>query len=161
MLLRLLPATAKLYNYAETKPFSWAKPAYFDFSSSNFTVQDHILSTAGDTLKSPLNYYLWQRGIFNLESGYHKLQSVCKLLKYKKTCVPGILLHVSLHLLGEHMQIQQEGLEPCLNFNGMFIGLPPVVIRSTFLGFIMAVLKNMKELILVHKHGSQKHLKFF
>jgi hypothetical protein len=26
----------------------WAKPAYFDFSSSNLTVQFHILSTAGD-----------------------------------------------------------------------------------------------------------------
>ncbi len=28
--------------------FSWAKPASFYFSSSNFTVQDHIRSTAGD-----------------------------------------------------------------------------------------------------------------
>jgi hypothetical protein len=28
--------------------FSWAKPAYFDFSSSNFNVQkNHILSIAG------------------------------------------------------------------------------------------------------------------
>jgi hypothetical protein len=26
------------------------KPACFEFSSSNFTVQDHILSTAGDAL---------------------------------------------------------------------------------------------------------------
>jgi hypothetical protein len=27
-----------------------AKPAYFGFSSSNFTVQDHILSNVGDAL---------------------------------------------------------------------------------------------------------------
>jgi hypothetical protein len=32
-------------NYAMIKPFSWAKPACFDFSSSNFTVQYHMLST--------------------------------------------------------------------------------------------------------------------
>jgi hypothetical protein len=29
-------------NYVEPKPFSWAKPAYVGFSSSNFTVEDHI-----------------------------------------------------------------------------------------------------------------------
>jgi hypothetical protein len=33
------------------KPFSGAKLADFGFSSSNFTVQDHILSTAGDALR--------------------------------------------------------------------------------------------------------------
>ncbi len=30
-----------------------AKLAYFDFSSSNFTMQDHVLSTAGDALIPP------------------------------------------------------------------------------------------------------------
>ncbi len=35
--LLLLRATA--CNYAEPKPFSWAKPAYFHVSSSNFNVQ--------------------------------------------------------------------------------------------------------------------------
>jgi len=41
----------QLVHYAEPKPFSWAKPAAcFDFSSSNFSVQDLILSTAGDAL---------------------------------------------------------------------------------------------------------------
>jgi hypothetical protein len=30
----------------------WAKPAHFDFSSSNISVQGHILSTAGDGLTS-------------------------------------------------------------------------------------------------------------
>jgi hypothetical protein len=40
----------KLCNNAEPKPFSSAKPAYFDFSSSNFAVWNHILSTAGDAL---------------------------------------------------------------------------------------------------------------
>jgi len=37
-------------NYAEPKLFSLVKPAYCRFSSSIFTVQDHILSTAGDAL---------------------------------------------------------------------------------------------------------------
>jgi hypothetical protein len=37
-----------LHNYAEPKPFSWPKLAYVGFSASNFTVQDHILSTAED-----------------------------------------------------------------------------------------------------------------
>jgi hypothetical protein len=41
-------------NYAEPKPFSLAKLAFVGFSSSNFTVQDHILSTAGDALISLL-----------------------------------------------------------------------------------------------------------
>jgi hypothetical protein len=36
-------------NCAEPKPFSRAKPAYVRISSSIFTVQDHILSTAGDS----------------------------------------------------------------------------------------------------------------
>ncbi len=33
---------------AEAKLYCWAKPACFDFSSSNSNVQGHILSTAGD-----------------------------------------------------------------------------------------------------------------
>ncbi len=38
----------ELCDCAEPKVFSWAKPAYFDFSSSNFNVQkNHILSIAG------------------------------------------------------------------------------------------------------------------
>ncbi len=37
-------------NYAGPKPFSWAKPAYVRFSSSNFTVKDHVGSTIGDAL---------------------------------------------------------------------------------------------------------------
>jgi hypothetical protein len=59
-LLRLLPATPTLCNYSETKPFSWTKPAILDFfSSSNFNVQDHILSTTGNALGAggPLNVY--------------------------------------------------------------------------------------------------------
>jgi hypothetical protein len=42
----------KLCNNAEPKPYSWTKPAHFDFSASNFTVQDHILSIAGDGLRT-------------------------------------------------------------------------------------------------------------
>ncbi len=32
------------------KTISWAKPTHFDFSSSNCTVEDHILNTIGDAL---------------------------------------------------------------------------------------------------------------
>jgi hypothetical protein len=41
-----------LYNYAEPRPFSGAKPASCNFSSCNFsTVPYHILSNAGDALR--------------------------------------------------------------------------------------------------------------
>jgi hypothetical protein len=40
----------KLWSFDEPKPFSWAKPAYFHFSSSNCTVLDHIVKTPGDAL---------------------------------------------------------------------------------------------------------------
>jgi hypothetical protein len=43
-----------LYNYGEPKRSPGAKPAYFDFSSSNLTLEDHILSAAGDALISHL-----------------------------------------------------------------------------------------------------------
>jgi hypothetical protein len=39
-----------LCNYVETKPFSWAKPRWVGFSSSNSTVQVHPRSAAGDAL---------------------------------------------------------------------------------------------------------------
>jgi hypothetical protein len=35
---------------AAPKLFSWAKPAHFDFSSCNFTLEGHILSTVGDAV---------------------------------------------------------------------------------------------------------------
>jgi len=50
LLCRCTATQAEPCYYAEPKPFSWGKPACFDFSSSNVTVQDHILSTAGDFL---------------------------------------------------------------------------------------------------------------
>jgi len=39
-------------SYAEPKPFSWAKPAYIRFSSSNCTLQDHMPSTIGHALRA-------------------------------------------------------------------------------------------------------------
>ncbi len=39
-------------NYVEPKLFSWAKPAWFGFSSSNFSVHDHMLITVGDALRT-------------------------------------------------------------------------------------------------------------
>jgi hypothetical protein len=47
-LLRFIPASAK--KKAGEKPFSWAKPAYVTFCSSNFNVQGRILSTCGHAL---------------------------------------------------------------------------------------------------------------
>jgi hypothetical protein len=50
-----------LRNYAKAKPFSWIKPAYVRFSSSICTVQDHILSTAEDTIRaSPPTLRMWR-----------------------------------------------------------------------------------------------------
>jgi hypothetical protein len=37
-------------KFAGAKPFSRAKPACFDFSSSNFNVKGHKLRTSGDAL---------------------------------------------------------------------------------------------------------------
>jgi len=39
------------YQPTQSVQFCWAKPAYFNFSSSILTVQDHILSSAGDALR--------------------------------------------------------------------------------------------------------------
>jgi hypothetical protein len=43
-------------KYAKPKPFSSPKLVYCGFSSSNFTLQDHILSTSEDAL---MVVYLW------------------------------------------------------------------------------------------------------
>jgi len=40
-----------LHNYAEPKPFSWA---YARFSSTDFTLQNHALSPAGDALTTDI-----------------------------------------------------------------------------------------------------------
>jgi hypothetical protein len=50
LLWRCRAMRIELCYYAEPKPFCWAKPARFDFSSSNCNLQDSILSTAGDAL---------------------------------------------------------------------------------------------------------------
>ncbi len=45
-----LTSHSQLCNSLDPKLFSWAKPANLDFSSSNVTEQDHLLSTAGGAL---------------------------------------------------------------------------------------------------------------
>jgi hypothetical protein len=40
----------KLHEFGAEKPISKAKPAHFDFFTTNFTVWSHILSTGGDKL---------------------------------------------------------------------------------------------------------------
>ncbi len=47
---------SKLNKYAGEKPFSWAKLAFVDISSSDFNVQGHIVSTGGDSLPSWSSY---------------------------------------------------------------------------------------------------------
>jgi hypothetical protein len=75
-----------MQNYAEPKPFSWAKPAYFGFSSSNFIVQDHIQSTVADALttccKIPVNH---QQDLMNFTSilfSEHSLKPRKKILAF-------------------------------------------------------------------------------
>jgi hypothetical protein len=46
--------SAKFGPQKEKKHQSPTEQAYFGFSSSNFTVQDHILSTVGDALTRPV-----------------------------------------------------------------------------------------------------------
>ncbi len=59
--LCLLPATTKTVQLCGAKKlFFWAKPAFFDFSSSNCTVGDHIVSTTGDALMSFLPWSMWR-----------------------------------------------------------------------------------------------------
>ncbi len=43
-------ASLSKYIFAGTKPFCWAKPACFDFSSSNFNLQRHWKQSCGVTL---------------------------------------------------------------------------------------------------------------
>ncbi len=44
---------SKLCKNVGPKPFRWANPACFDFSSSNFNLQGHVLSTGGVALMLP------------------------------------------------------------------------------------------------------------
>jgi hypothetical protein len=46
----LFTSLSKLTQHAGEKSFSWAKPPYVDFTSSNFNLQGHVLSTSGDAL---------------------------------------------------------------------------------------------------------------
>jgi hypothetical protein len=83
------------HNYAEPKPFSWAKRAYFGFSSSNFIVQDHIESTIGDALTTCCeNLVNHQQDLMNFISilfSEHSLKPRKKNLhfitKLKRSCV--------------------------------------------------------------------------
>jgi len=43
---------SKLHKFSAEKPISWAKPAYFDFFTINFTFWSQILSTGGDALST-------------------------------------------------------------------------------------------------------------
>ncbi len=47
---------SKLDQKAGLKPFCWGKPAYFDFPSSIFNVQVHILTTTGDALMGNIKH---------------------------------------------------------------------------------------------------------
>jgi hypothetical protein len=50
----------KIYDYARPKSLSKAKLAYFNFFSSNFTMQDHILNTSGHVIRGqPFTPSFW------------------------------------------------------------------------------------------------------
>ncbi len=51
---------SKLWKKFGPKVFCWAKLACFDFSSSNFNFQGHILSTGGVALRSLRFYASWR-----------------------------------------------------------------------------------------------------
>ncbi len=61
----------ELSNFAELKPFSWTKPPCFNFSSSNCTVQDHMLSSPRDAVSSRKRpkTYLSNRSITSVMPG--------------------------------------------------------------------------------------------
>ncbi len=47
----------KLQEFGAEKPISWAKQAHFDFFIINFTAWSHILSTGGDGLSTPMDFF--------------------------------------------------------------------------------------------------------
>jgi hypothetical protein len=47
----------KLQEFGAEKPISWAKLAHFDFFIINFTAWSHILSTGGDALSTPMDFF--------------------------------------------------------------------------------------------------------
>jgi len=50
----------KLHKFGIGKPISWAKPAYFDILTINFTVWSDMLNIGGDILKeSPSALNMW------------------------------------------------------------------------------------------------------
>jgi hypothetical protein len=51
LLLRFCYQPQKVDHICRGKTISWAKPAYVHFSSSDFNVKGHILSTDGDALR--------------------------------------------------------------------------------------------------------------
>jgi hypothetical protein len=65
-----LSSHRELSNFAELKPFSWTKSPCFNFSSSNYIVQDHMLSTPRDVLssrkRSKTKFYFAHERIVNM-----------------------------------------------------------------------------------------------
>lgn len=61
----------QLCKDVEPKPFSWTKLECFDFTSSNFNLQGHILCTSGVSLKTCLQrqFVLWNGWAFAVMLG--------------------------------------------------------------------------------------------
>ncbi len=82
----LPPAIGKRCSYAaEPKLFSWAKPACFDFSSSNFTVQDHLWSTqlemlSGKVEETRRKLMLQNRCYIGFQSSSSRCDKIARLL---------------------------------------------------------------------------------
>jgi hypothetical protein len=61
------PFTSHGAIYAEPQPFSSVKPAYVQFASSIFTVQDHIPSAPTDALRSLLYWQLFANLVWGIK----------------------------------------------------------------------------------------------
>ncbi len=72
-------------NYAEPKPFSWPELAYVGFSSSNFNVQNHILSTPGDALTTMVHLRTKPNRKLYIPIAYH-LSFIVGWWVWKQSC---------------------------------------------------------------------------
>ncbi len=90
---------SKLCKNARSKPLFWAKSTCFDFSSSNFNLQSHILSTSGVALNRDapqhLTRYIWVEFMAFLQS----LHGPCTMTKSSNLVWKTRILITSLHQL--------------------------------------------------------------
>jgi hypothetical protein len=115
---------SKLHEFGAEKPISWAKPAHFDFSTINFTIWSHMLSTGGDALikskilgthkrkKSPIQAKLVTLGIYGPLEDIHwgrtlGLSPSCiGTSKQGRASRPNLLIYIRLKELNVEPKVQ-------------------------------------------------------